>query len=58
MSVFSINAKCDASLDFSFLMQILSYKDADAKCLYDADVPYRGANAKFIHNGAMYIFKP
>ena len=28
-----MNAKRDASLDFLFLMQILSYKDADAKCL-------------------------
>ena len=51
MSIFSMNAKCDASLDFLFLMQMLSYKDADAKCPYDADVPCRGANAKFIHDG-------
>ena len=40
------------------------HNDADAKCPYDAhvpfqrcnfhdaDVPYRGANAKFIHDGA------
>ena len=40
------------------------YKDADAKCLYDAhvsfqrynfhdvNVPCKGANAKFIHDGA------
>ena len=28
------------------------YKDADAKYPYDADVPCRGANAKFIHDGA------
>ena len=27
---FSMNAKCDASLDFSFLMQMLSNKDANA----------------------------
>ena len=53
MSVFSMNAKCDASLDFSFLMQMLSYKDAGAKCSYDADVPYKGVNAKFIHDSAI-----
>ena len=28
------------------------YKDADVKCPYDADVPCRGVNAKFIHDGA------
>ena len=33
-------------------MQMLFYKDADAKCPYDADVRCKGANAKFIHGGA------
>ena len=45
-------------------MQMLSYKDADAKCPYDAhvsfhrynfhdaDVPFDGANVMFIHDGA------
>ena len=28
------------------------YKDVDAKCPYDADVPCRGVNAKFIHDDA------
>ena len=26
------------------------YQDVDAKCPYDADVPCRGVNAKFIHD--------
>ena len=59
-----MNAKRDAGLDFLFLMQMLSYKDADAKCPYDAhvsfqrcnfhdaNVPCRGTNAKFIYDGA------
>ena len=48
-----MQTKCDASLDFSFLnANAFFYKDADAKCLYDADVPCRDANAKFIHDGA------
>ena len=47
-----IQTKYGASLDFSFLMQMLFYKDADAKCPYDVDVLfYKGANAKFIHDG-------
>ena len=28
------------------------YKDVDAKCPYDADVPCKGVNAKFIHDDA------
>ena len=56
-----MQTKCNASLDFSFLMQLLFDKDVDAKCPYDAhvsfqrcnfhdaDVPCKGANAKFIH---------
>ena len=28
------------------------HNDADVKCPYDADVPCRGANAKFIRDGA------
>ena len=28
------------------------HKDADVKCPYDADVPCKGSNAKFIHDGA------
>ena len=60
-----MQTKHDASLDFfSFLMQMLFYKDADARCPYDADVsfqkcnfhdadvPCRGADAEFIHDGA------
>ena len=49
-----MQTKCDASLDFfiSDANAFFFYKDADAKCLYDADVPCRGANAKFIHDGA------
>ena len=37
---FFLNAKHDASLDFLFLMQMLSDKDADAKCPYDAYVSF------------------
>ena len=59
-----MQTKCYASLDFSFSMQMFFYKDADTKCPYDAhvsfqkcnfhdaDVPCRGADAKFIHDGA------
>ena len=47
-----MQTKCDASLDFLFLMQMFFYKDANAKCPYDADVPCKGANGKFIHDGA------
>ena len=47
-----MQTKCDASLDFSFLMQMFFYQDVDAKCPYDADVPCRGVNAKFIHDDA------
>ena len=59
-----MQTKCYTSLDFSFSMQMLFYKDADAKCPYDAhvsfhrcnfhdaDVPCDGANAMFIHDGA------
>ena len=33
-----MQTKCDASLDFSFSMQMFFYKDANAKCPYDAYV--------------------
>ena len=45
-----MQTKCGASLDISDVNAF--YKDADAKCAYDADVTCRGANAKFIHYGA------
>ena len=45
-----MNAKCDASLDFSFLMQMLLQR---CKCnFHDANVPCRDENAKFIHDDA------
>ena len=61
-----MQTKHDANLDFLFSMQMLFffYKDADAKCLYDAQVSFQrcnfhdadvscdGANAMFIHDGA------
>ena len=59
-----MQTKHDANLDFLFLMQMLSYKDADAKCPYDAHVSFHrcnfhdadvlrdGANAMFIHDGS------
>ena len=36
---------------FLVLIQVLLDKDANI-ISYDADVPYRDENAKFIHNGA------
>ena len=59
-----MQTKYDASLDSSFLMLMLFGNDVDEKCPYDAhvsfhwcnfhdaDVPCKGANAKFIYDGA------
>ena len=48
-----MQTKCDASLDSSFLMLKLLDEDANAIFfMYDANVPCRGADAKFIYDGA------
>ena len=47
-----MQTKCDASRDFSFLMLMLLDEDANAIFIYDANVPYRDENAKFIHDDA------
>ena len=60
-----MQTKYDASLGFFFYFDANAFhNDAYAKCPYDAhvsfqrcnfhnaDVPYRGADAKFIHDGA------
>ena len=47
-----MQTKCDASRDFSFLMLMLLDEDANAIFIYDANVPCRDENAKFIHDDA------
>ena len=47
-----MQTKCDASRDFLFLMLILLEEDANAIFIYDANVPCRDENAKFIHDDA------
>ena len=46
-----MQTKCDASLDFSFLMQML-FTRMQMHFFYDANVPCRDENAKFIHDDA------
>ena len=45
-----MQTKCDASLDFSFSVLMLLDEDANAIFIYDANVPFRDENAKFIHH--------
>ena len=46
-----MQTKCDASLNSSFPMLMLG-EDANAIFIYDANVPCRDENAKFIHDDA------
>ena len=48
-----MQTKCDASLDFLFPMLMLLDEDENAIFfIYDANVPCRDENAKFIHDDA------
>ena len=47
-----MQTKCDASQGFSFLMLMLLDEDANAIFIYNANVPCRDENAKFIHDDA------
>ena len=63
-----MQTKHDANLDFFISDANAFHNDIDAKCPYDAhvsfqrynfhdaDVSCRGADAKFIHDGAAHIF--
>ena len=70
MSIFMNANKMLCKPRFSIFDTNAFYKDIDVKCPYnahvsfqrcdfhDADVPCRGANAKFIHNGAGAHIQP